>query len=128
MPRKPTLKALTPPSVRHPDGLPRCQRLRRLPNGRRVQCKRPASWQLGARTCGVHGAGWPVRVLRGERQNPVVASLDIGRRASDLTIQIAMSDPALREQVSGVFAERAVLRLCQRAHARSVELKGQGRA
>lgn len=121
MPRKPIAKPQTPPSVRHPRGLPRCQRIRQLPDGAWAQCKREASWQLGARTCGVHGGGWPIRVQRGERKNPVTSSLLFGRRASDRTIALALRDPELYYRVSGEYFDREMRIVVSRSRARLAE-------
>jgi hypothetical protein len=114
------LQPLTRPSIRHPDGLPRCQRLRRMSNGRLVQCKRVAVYQLGSRVCGVHGATWLVRVQRGERQNPVTARLVHGSRSKDSTLNMAFSDPDLE----GAVREEWTLRNLRQIR-RAVDLKCQ---
>lgn len=94
-PRGEPIEPRTPPSVRHPNGLPRCRRVRELPDGSLAQCKRAASWQLGSPVCGVHGGGWPVRVARGDRKNPVTSSLCHGNRSRYETILVANRDPSV---------------------------------
>lgn len=93
------IEARTPPSRRHPEGLPRCRRVITAEDGTRRQCSRTASWRLGSPVCGVHGGGWAIRVARGERRNPITASLVSARKASDRTLDIAfgaadLSDPS----------------------------------
>lgn len=114
------IEARTAPSRRHPNGLPRCRRVRTLPDGRREQCRRPASWQLGSPVCGVHGGGWPVRVARGERQNPIAASLRSGRHASDATLGLGWSGALgadLYQAVLGEFVRRVVNRMDRASRA-----------
>lgn len=117
--RKPAPKQRTPPSVRHPSGLPRCQRIRRQPNGQWAQCKRAACWQLGASVCGVHGSGWPVRVWRGERQNPVTSSLRHGERASARTLDMVIGDPELEHRALGETVHRIIRGMKRRISARA---------
>lgn len=113
-----TLQPLTRPSIRHPDGLPRCQRVRRTDDGRLAQCRRVAVWQLGSRVCGMHGATWLIRVQRGERKNPITARLVHGRRSKDSTLGVAFSDPNSEGAVLQECTLRSFRQLC-----RTVDLK-----
>lgn len=85
------LQARLRPSVRHPDGLPRCQRAR-IRDGRWHQCQRAA--RRGFRVCGFHGAGFAVRERAGTAKNPAAARLVTGRYATlDTLAALAPSDP-----------------------------------
>lgn len=79
----PQLEARLPPSVRHPEGLPRCQFWRRREDPPQ-QCKRAA--RAGFRTCGFHGAGFEARERRGERKNPARVRIVNGNRAKLRTL------------------------------------------
>src|SRR5258707_1186499 len=80
-----------PPSRRHPDGLPRCQRTR-IRDGEWHQCRRAA--RFGFRTCGFHGAGFASREQAGKAKNPAAARLVFGKYATRETLTaLAPSDP-----------------------------------
>jgi hypothetical protein len=96
-----------------------------MANGRWKQCQRAACWRLGARVCGMHGSTWPIRVLGGERQNPVMSSLQFGRRSSDRTLDVAVDDPSLRQFVLGEWTERAIRRITRGMSARLAAMKAE---
>ena len=83
------LVARLPPSRRHPDGLPRCQR-ERVRDGRWHQCQRAA--REGFRTCGFHGAGFAARERAGTAKNPALVRLSTGRHATLETLRVLSSD------------------------------------
>jgi hypothetical protein len=86
----PKLVARLRPSRRHPDGLPRCQRVR-LRDGQWHQCRRAA--REGFRVCGIHGAGYAVREKAGTKKNPALARLNTGKYAKLTTLEaLAASD------------------------------------
>lgn len=131
MPDQPAIRVepRTAPSRRHPNGLPRCRRVRKLEDGSLAQCRRVASWQLGSPVCGVHGGGWPVRVARGERRNPVTASLLNGRKARDQTINLAFAgraesgDVPLQTAILGEYIRRVTDRLASHCRTQAEQFR-----
>ena len=124
MASKPLPEPRTPPSVRHPQGLPRCRRIRRK-NGQWLQCRRAAVWQLGLSVCGMHGGTWPVRVARRERRNPATARLVHGQRSQDATLDAALLDPATAQvaRAEGCFRHLRALTNAVSAHLRLAEAR-----
>ena len=53
--------------------------------GKCWQCPKPA--RKGTSVCGPHGGGYPIRERRGERKNPMTASVTTGRKAKPSTMQ-----------------------------------------
>jgi len=85
-----------PPSERHRDGLPRCQRWATR-DGAFWQCGRAA--REGFPTCGHHGAGFPAREKSGIRQNPATAGLKTGLYAKKETVAAFLeTQPSLRRR------------------------------
>lgn len=78
------LEATLPPSRRHPEGAARCQAVTRR-DGQPRQCRRKA--RDGFRVCSHHGAGSRKRELEGVKQNPALAPLTTGERATPSTLQ-----------------------------------------
>jgi hypothetical protein len=78
------LEARLSASVRHPEGLPRCQRWK-IRDGGFWQCSKAA--RHGMPVCGVHGGGYPRREKLGVRENPATVSLRTGERAKPETVE-----------------------------------------
>ena len=95
----------------------------RFRDGQWHQCRRAASWRLGARTCGVHGGGYFVRVARGQRQNPVTASLVHGRRATAVTLDAALQNPVTERLVAGAFFSQEMRRIEKTVALKAKRLK-----
>jgi len=123
-PRKPLPEPRTPPSARHPHGLPRCRRMR-FRDGGWVQCKHPSAWRLNLPTCGSHGAGYAIRVSRGLRSNPALASIEHGRRATAATIAAALRNPATERLVAGAFFSQEMRRIEKTVAAKAKRIRNQ---
>lgn len=103
------------PSVRHPEGLPRCQAWRRR-DGKHRQCQRAA--RRGFRTCGFHGAGFAAREQAGTAKNPAAARLVTGRYAKLETLEmlaptdrrafVALGMRVLEEQIDALAGRLGV--------------------
>lgn len=94
----------TTPSVRHPEGLLRCQaRCRR----RHRQCPRAA--RDGFRVCWMHGAGSSKREREGRRKNPALGSLRHGFRARRETLDLMLrTEPNLAAEYAHGLCEAGV--------------------
>ena len=111
------------PSIRHLDGLPRCQAWR-FREGVFHQCQRAA--RRGFRTCGFHGAGFAARERAGKAKNPAAARLVTGRYAKLQTLKVlaptdrraffALGMRMLEEQIDALAGRLGVGRR-QRKHA-----------
>lgn len=87
-PQKPKRELRTKPSIRHPEGLPRCKR-QDIRDGKWWQCPRAA--RDGFEVCGKHGAGHPSRERAGIRKNPKTAAVVHGQSAKPGTVQSLVS-------------------------------------
>lgn len=95
--------ARLPPSRRHPEGAPRCQRIIRHPGEHAYQCKRAA--RRGFPVCGKHGAGFLAREKSGERLS-VRSNLRDGSRArSDTLDALLAEEPLLRGLIKDIEDE-----------------------
>ncbi len=97
-----TLVQRLSPSVRHPEGLPRCQ-FWRLREGAFHQCQHAA--RTGFRTCGHHGAGFAARERAGRAKNPAAVRILNGRYAKlETLMRVAKYEP----RVLSLYVTRAV--------------------
>lgn len=82
------------PSIRHPEGLPRCQRWG-MKKGAFWQCRKAA--RLGFPVCPSHGAGYAHRERTGRAQNPKLSSIKTGDHAQAETLNMLFANhPGLR--------------------------------